>query len=208
MRIQGGIPVGGNIAGVDSSLLAQRIYGPVERGMYNRPLGTGIAQPEVYMAPYPGQKQRREVQEFFPLGNPRAGYRFEANLPGDIGNLGGLLAQAQPPGRANNANALGGGIGLNNQVPPGMSQQFGPPIQFGVDVENEKVKNLRGNVNAILDENQAIRFGGNYNVQDQSGQLGVGYQTPTFGFDVNVMRTPKSGFSPGYGVQGNVMGRF
>lgn len=133
-----------------------------------------------------------------------------ANLPGAIGNVGGLIAQAQSPGSMLGSSALGGGVGMNmeqmQRQMQEMQQQGGPPIQFGIDVENEKVKNLRGSVDAKLDENQSIGFGGNYNVQDQSGQLGLRYQTPTVGFDVNVTRTP--GRYSGYGIQGNVMSRF
>jgi hypothetical protein len=145
MRIQGGIPVGGNLGfysppgyrtleyvpgrddatpktmewdyerdgtslGIspigtaplvpgEGSELAQRVYGPIEQGLYNRPgpTGEGIVQPEVYMAPYPGRGG--EIKEYFPLGNPRAGYRFEANLPGAPGNIDGMqLAQTQAGG--------------------------------------------------------------------------------------------------------------
>jgi CubicO group peptidase (beta-lactamase class C family) len=114
-----------------------------------------------------------------------------ANFPGVFGNMGGLVAQAQTPGGALGASALGGGVSMNmeqmQRQMQEMQQQGGPPIRFGVDIENEKIKNLRGSVNANLDENQAIRFGGNY----------------------NVMRTPGlPNAVPGYGVQWNVMSRF
>ena len=140
--------------------------------------------------------------------------------PGDLqkyyNNINSPGAQLFPLAQANtgmppmgNAGALGGGMSMNSEQMQQMQMQGGPPIKLGVDIENEKVKNLRGSVNAQLDPNQSINFGGNYNVQDQSGQLGLGYQTPTFGFDVNVMRTPRTlNAAPGYGVQGNVMGRF
>jgi hypothetical protein len=67
----------------NGAALAQRVYGQIERGQYNRPgpLGAGIVQPEVFMAPYPGTKPGQPT-EFFPLGNPAAGYRFEAAIPG------------------------------------------------------------------------------------------------------------------------------
>ena len=150
----------------------------------------------------PGDLQKYYEQQNQP--GPRLPF---ANLPGAVGNMGSLVAQAQTPGGALGASALGGGVGMNmeqmQRQMQEMQQQGGPPIRFGVDIENEKVKNLRGSVNANLDANQAIRFGGNYNVQDQSGQLGLGYQTPTFGFDVNIMRTPGlPNAVPGYGVQG------
>ena len=80
-----GIPAGGVSfsAPGNGAALAQRVYGQIERGQYNRPgpLGAGIVQPEVFMAPYPGTKPGQPT-EFFPLGNPAAGYRFEAAVPG------------------------------------------------------------------------------------------------------------------------------
>ena len=81
--------------GTPDNLLSQRMYGPTERGQYNRPgpRGAGIVQPEVFMAPYPGSKPG-EPTEYFPLGNPAAGYRFQANFPGAPGNAAGL-ANAQ-----------------------------------------------------------------------------------------------------------------
>tara|TARA_R110000868_G_scaffold239915_1_gene494405 strand:- start:2736 stop:3131 length:396 start_codon:yes stop_codon:yes gene_type:complete len=72
----------GNGRGLDGALV-QRIYGQIERGQYNRPgpRGAGIVQPEVFMAPYPGT-QPGQPAEYFPLGNPAAGYRFQAGNPG------------------------------------------------------------------------------------------------------------------------------
>jgi hypothetical protein len=176
----------GNSGGLGGAL-AQRIYGQIERGQYNRPgpRGAGIVQPEVFMAPYPGTKPGQPT-EYFPLGNPAAGYRFEAKtptanqyqvaqaLPGEAGNLGGMQASS-----------------------------LGPPIRFGADVQDGTLQNVRGNVNTQLDENQRMNFGGNYNLQNQSGNLNVGYQTPTFGLDVNFNRSPR-----GYGVGGNITGRW
>ena len=125
------------------------------------------------------------------------------------------IAQAYPGGQqlGNAAGMLGGPM----QMDPAMLQQMQekmqeagrPPINFGVDIENEKVKALRGNVSAQLDPNQRVNFGGQYNVIDQTGRLGLGYQTPTFGFDVNVMRTsPMMGSPAGYGGMMNMQGRF
>jgi hypothetical protein len=156
----------------------------------------------------PGDLQKYYEQQNQP--GPRLPF---AGFPGAIGNMGGLLAQAQSPGAAIGANALGGGMGMNmeqmQRQMQGMQQQGGPPITFGVDIENEKVKNLRGAVNANLDANQAVRFGGNYNVQDQTGRLDLGYQTRMFGFDVGITRTPGVPTAgPGYGFEGNVRGRF
>jgi hypothetical protein len=132
-----------------------------------------------------------------------------------------LIAQAYPGGQAlGNAAALGGQMGVGPQNYEAMMQQMQqmeqqgggqPPVNFGVDIENEKVKNLRGNVRAQLDKNQSVNFGGQYNVQDQSGRFGLGYQTPTFGFDVNVTRTqPMPGMpgAGGYGAMMNMGGRF
>ena len=132
-----------------------------------------------------------------------------------------LIAQAYPGGQAiGNAAALGGQMGVGPQNYEAMMQQLQqmgaqgggqPPVNFGVDIENEKVKNLRGNVRAQIDKNQSVNFGGQYNVQDQSGRFGVGYQTPTFGFDVNVTRTqpmPGMGGPGGYGAMMNMGGRF
>jgi len=82
-----------NIPGAPGNLLSQRIYGPIERGLYNRPMGEGIVQPEVFMAPYPGRKPGQPA-EYFPLGNPAAGYRFQGSLPGAPGNAAGI-ANAQ-----------------------------------------------------------------------------------------------------------------
>jgi hypothetical protein len=85
-----GIPAGGVsfTAPGNGAALAQRVYGQIERGQYNRPgpLGAGIVQPEVFMAPYPGT-QPGQPTEFFPLGNPAAGYRFEAAVPGMIPSI-------------------------------------------------------------------------------------------------------------------------
>jgi hypothetical protein len=83
------------ILGAPGNAIAQRIYGPTERGQYNRPgpRGAGIVQPEVFMAPYPGVKPG-EPTEYFPLGNPAAGYRFQAGSPTAPGNAAGL-ANAQ-----------------------------------------------------------------------------------------------------------------
>jgi hypothetical protein len=82
-----------NIPGAPGNLLSQRVYGPIERGLYNRPMGEGIVQPEVFMAPYPGRRPGQPT-EYFPLGNPAAGYRFQGNLPGTPGNAAGM-ANAQ-----------------------------------------------------------------------------------------------------------------
>ena len=129
-----------------------------------------------------------------------------------------MIAQAYPGGQAiGNAAALGGQVGINpqqyQQMMEMMQQGQGagkPPVNFGIDIEDEKVKALRGNVSAQLDANQRLNFGGDYNVQDQSGRFGVGYQTPTFGFDVNVTRTPRMPGMPGagYGAMMNMGGRF
>ena len=114
-----------------------------------------------------------------PLANANIFTPFQVAqaLPGEAGNLGGMLT-----------------------APPGGMQDVeqGPPIRFGADIEDGKIQNLRGGVNAQLDANQRINFGGNYNLQNQSGRLNVGYQTPTFGFDVNVNRNPK-GYGAGLG---------
>lgn len=135
-----------------------------------------------------------------------------------------LIAQAYPGGQAiGNAAALGGQVGINPQQYQQMMEMMQrqgqegagrPPVNFGIDIEDEKVKALRGNVSTQLDPNQRLNFGGQYNVQDQSGRFGVGYQTPTFGFDVNVTRTPRMpgmpgmGGAGGYGAMMNMGGRF
>jgi hypothetical protein len=125
------------------------------------------------------------------------------------------IAQAYPGGQAigNAAGMLGGEMGMNPALMQQMQEQMAgagrPPVNFGVDIENEKVKALRGNVSAQLDPNQRVNFGGEYNVIDQTGRLGLGYQTPTFGFDVNVTRTsPMMGAPGGYGGMMNMGGRF
>lgn len=94
MLISGGIPVGGNLEGFQ---VAQRIYGPGEQRRYNRPgrYGDGIVQPEVFMAPYPAKPG--EIPEYFPLGNPAAGYWFESNNLGNSGNLAGLVSNNISP---------------------------------------------------------------------------------------------------------------
>lgn len=151
-----------------------------------------------------------DLQKYYEQQNRPGPQLPFANLPGVAGNMGGLLAQAQNAG----AGALGGGMGMNSEqmqriMQANQQQGGGPPIQLGVDIENEKVKNLRGSVNAQLDANQAIQFGGNYNVQDQTGRLDLGYQTPMFGFGVGITRTPGVPTAgPGYGFEGNVRGRF
>lgn len=142
-----------------------------------------------------------------------------AYFPDAVGSSSNpMIAQAYPGGQAiGNAAALGGQVGINpqqyQQMMEMMQQGQGagkPPVNFGIDVEDEKVKALRGNVSAQLDANQRLNFGGDYNVQDQSGRFGVGYQTPTFGFDVNVTRTPRMPGMPGagYGAMMNMGGRF
>ena len=196
--IKGGIPVGGNLgagalAGGLSFPIGPQKSDPDEEAQFK----------EMFKAPGSWRQQIKDYQRQNPLQRqmPSAG----------IGNVGGVLLAQAGPGMSpmGNAGALGGGMSMNSEQMQQMQMQGGPPIKFGVDIENEKVKNLRGSVNTQLDPNQSINFGGNYNVQDQSGQLGLGYQTPTFGFDVNVMRTPRTlNAAPGYGVQGNVMGRF
>ena len=142
---------------------------------------------------------------------------------GSIGNLGGLqnaqffegaqLAQAYPGGQqlGNTAGMLGGDMAINPALLQEMAGAAGPkpPITFGLDIENDKVKALKGQVNTQLDANQRLNFGGEYNVQDQSGRFGVGYQTPTFGFDVNLTRTSPMPNAPrGYGAMMNMGGRF
>jgi hypothetical protein len=101
----------GNIAGVGNrggiDQISQRVYGPIEKGMHNRPKYGRLTTPDVYMAPYP-YTPPGEPQEFFPLGgNSRTGFRFEAGLPSrgemllaqsspggqDIGNVGGMLGE-------------------------------------------------------------------------------------------------------------------
>jgi len=97
-----------NVPGAPGNLLAQRVYGPIERGQYNRPgpRGAGIVQPEVFMAPYPGVKPGQPT-EYFPLGNPAAGYWFQGTNPGintgtpPMGNAGffaGPQMGQLPPG--------------------------------------------------------------------------------------------------------------
>jgi len=195
MRITGGMPVGGNLgagalAGGLSFPIGPQKSDPDEEAQFK----------EMFKEPGSWRQQIKDYQRQNPL---------QRQMPSAaIGNVGGMLLAQAAPGTAPVANAatLGGGMGISSEQ---MQMQSGPPIRFGVDIENEKVKNLRGSVNAQLDSNQSINFGGNYNVQDQSGQLGLGYQTPTFGFDVNLMRTPRvMNTAPGYGVQGNVTGRF
>jgi hypothetical protein len=204
MRYFGGLPTGlGNDAGILAGSPSFQI-GP--RNPFK-----GMSQEELNKLKEwdsrPGDLQKYYEQQNRP--GPQLPF---AGFPGAIGNMGGLLAQAQNIGST--AGALGGGMGMNSeqiqrQMQEVQQQGGSPPIQFGVDIENEKVKNLRGSVNAQLDANQAIQFGGNYNVQNQTGELNLGYQTPMFGFGVGITRTPGAPTAaPGYGFQGNVKGRF
>jgi hypothetical protein len=72
----------GNLGGIDQ--ISQRVYGPIEKGMHNRPKYGRLTTPDVYMAPYP-YTPPGEPQEFFPLGgNSRTGFRFEAGLPSRV----------------------------------------------------------------------------------------------------------------------------
>lgn len=173
--------------------------------------------------PFGGGGRYKTIQEQYKPGAPRENIPirvFPKTEPGREGaiNVPFQLAQAYPGGQViGNAAALGGQVGINpqqyQQMMEMMQQGQGagkPPVNFGIDIENEKVKALRGNVNAQLDANQRIYLGGNYNVQDQSGRLGVGYQTPTVGFDVNVTRTPPMPGIPGagYGAMMNMGARF
>lgn len=206
MRYYGGLPTGlGNDAGVLAGSPSFQI-GP-------RSPFKGMSQEELNKLKEwdsrPGDLQKYYEQQNRP--GPQLPF---AGFPGAIGNMGGLVAQAQNVGSMAGAGALGGGMGMNSEqmqriMQANQQQGGGPPIQLGVDIENEKVKNLRGSVNAQLDANQAIQFGGNYNVQDQTGRLDLGYQTPMFGFGVGITRTPGVPTAgPSYGFEGNVKGRF
>ena len=214
--IKGGIPVGGNLAfrdlvyrpGVDGS--AEMMPMPYYGG------GMGIEQlaadPSFQIGPrnkFKGmsQEELNKLKEWDQRPGDLQKYYNDVNSPGpQLFPLAQAIPGGMPP--MGNAGALGGAMNMNSALMEQMQMQEGPPIRFGVDIENDKVKNLRGSVDAQLDKNQSINFGGNYNVQDQSGQLGLGYRTKTFGFDANITRTPRFNGAPAYGVQGSMMGRF
>jgi len=117
------IPAGGVSFGApgNGGALAQRVYGQIERGQYNRPgpRGAGIVQPEVFMAPYPGT-QPGQPTEFFPLGNPAAGYRFEAANPGMMPTITSSMNPGVNAGMTPMGNAgFYAGPQLGQSVPPG-----------------------------------------------------------------------------------------
>jgi len=174
-------------------------------------------------SPFKGmpQEELNKLKEWDQRPGDLQKYYEKLNAPGPklpFAYQGGTpfpIAQAYPGGQAigNAAGMLGGEMGMNPALMQQMQEQMAgagrPPVNFGVDIENEKVKALRGNVSAQLDPNQRVNFGGEYNVIDQTGRLGLGYQTPTFGFDVNVTRTsPMMGAPGGYGGMMNMGGRF
>lgn len=80
-----GIPgAPGNPGMFNNQSIAQRVYGPIEKGMHNRSLRFGVpaTTPDVYMAPYPGRVAPGAPTEYFPLGNPAAGFNFQSAVPG------------------------------------------------------------------------------------------------------------------------------
>jgi len=101
----------GNVAGVGNQggadQISQRVYGPIEKGMHNRPKYGRLTTPDVYMAPYP-YTPPGEPQELFPLGgNSRTGFRFEAGLP----SRGEMLLAQSPSGGFQNIGNVGGMLG-------------------------------------------------------------------------------------------------
>jgi len=212
MRYYGGQPVDLGNAGAFSNLMA----GSPSFDIGPRSPFKGMPQEELNKLKEWDQRPQ-DLQKYYERINAPG-----PKLPFALGlDANPLIAQAYPGGQAlGNAAALGGQMGVGPQNYEAMMQQLQqmgaqgggqPPINFGVDIENEKVKNLRGNVRAQIDKNQSVNFGGQYNVQDQSGHFGLGYQTPTFGFDVNVTRTQPMPGMPGpggYGAMMNMGGRF
>jgi hypothetical protein len=199
----------------NGAALAQRVYGQIERGQYNRPgpLGAGIVQPEVFMAPYPGTKPGQPT-EFFPLGNPAAGYRFEAARPmqntqlaqglqGAAGNLGGMMSASSSSAPA-------------QQGQPAIEEpsQYGPkPFNLDLDGEDNRLKYVRGSANIQLDPNQMVRVGGEYipGYRDQMGiptsagyAINASYQTPGVNINARYRRTPQAGAS----IYGGLDARF
>ena len=193
--------------------LAQRVYGQIERGQYNRPgpRGAGIVQPEVFMAPYP-KTIPGQPTELFPLGNPAAGYRFEAARPGQdmqlaqglpgAGNLGGMMS-------------MGSSLAPGQQGQPAMEEPspYGPkPFNLDFDGEDNRLKYVRGSTNIQLDPNQKVQIGGEYipGYRDQMGvpttagyAINASYQTPGVNINARYRRTPQAGYSIYGGLNAN-----
>jgi hypothetical protein len=123
----------------------------------------------------------------------------------EVGNMGGLIAQANP-----NAAALGGAMRMQpGDVPPGME-------------ESPNVFSVRPRINYMDPEQGGLELGGAVNIPiGERGRINVqgGYQPDTrrlnvnatvgqppgsrgFGVDVNVNRTLGSGGRNDYGVYG------
>ena len=215
--------------------LAQRVYGQIERGQYNRPgpRGAGIVQPEVFMAPYPGTK------EFFPLGNPAAGYRFEAARPGQ----GVRLAQASP-GDIGNVAGMQAASDATQGYFPGPMMQMGPTEQqmkqqeilaarnaqksailespvnykkpFNVDINatSQGLESIGAGGTIVLDPNQRLKMGGTYTPGyteegvpiSQGYKIEAGYETPGFGLNVNYRDSRGRMGGGGFGGQMNLKG--
>lgn len=126
--------IGGNRAGMlyagDPSMLnliSQRVYGPIEKGMHNRPKYGRLTTPDVYMAPYP-YTPPGETPEFFPLGgNSRTGFRFEAGLP----SRGGMLLAQASPGGQDIGNVGGMMAPPQNFTPMSGFEEYGSPQPMG-----------------------------------------------------------------------------
>jgi len=138
---------------------------------------------------------------------------FPGDSTGAIGNAGGMIAQAFPGGRPpGNAAALGGMI----EAGP----RFGPrPLNLDINAVDNRLESIGGSANIKLNENQMLRFGGNFNpatVDEMGMQVPQGYQvygayeTPGFGLNVNYRNTGGGrGLPGGPGqVQAGIKGRF
>lgn len=118
----------------------------------------------------PGDLQKYYEQQNQP--GPRLPF---ASLPGAFGNMGRLVAQAQSPGAALGASALGGGVGMNTQqmqqYMQNMQQQqpgsVSGPLQMGAPQQQQAGPNVfsfRPNMKLLNPEEGGLQFGGSLNI--------------------------------------------
>jgi len=147
----------GNVAGVGNQggadQISQRVYGPIEKGMHNRPKYGRLTTPDVYMAPYP-YTPPGEPQELFPLGgNSRTGFRFEAGLP----SRGEMLLAQSPSGGFQNIGNVGGMLG--GEIGDPAPNVFSMRPRIGYD---EQGLDVGGSMNVPIGKDGRVQFTGGY----------------------------------------------
>jgi len=152
----------------------------------------------------PGELQKYYEQQNRP--GPSLPFPF-ANLPGAIGNVGGLMAQLPPAG--GNAGSLGG--------PMMMQSPYGnKPLNIDINAVDQGIESVGGSANIQLDDNQLLRLGGSFNPagtnqmgmqSPQSFSIYGNYETPGFGLNVNYRNTGGKQQTPG-GFPGEIQAGF